>query len=66
VSGRGFRLREAVSFQVVLILDFVEMVREIPLGSGPVDRKERGKHSRRCQSSSAFEDVAFIDEFAQS
>jgi len=44
----------------VLILDFVELVREIPLGSGPDDRTERGKHSRRCQSSSAFEDMALL------
>jgi len=50
----------------VLIVDFMELVREIPLGSGPDDRTEKGKHSRRCQSSSAFEDNGFIDEFAQS
>ena len=37
-----------------LILDFMELVREIPLGSGPDDRTGRGKHSRRCQSSSAL------------
>jgi len=43
-----------------LILDFMELVREIPLGSGPDDRTERGKHSRRCQSSSAFEDMALL------
>ena len=42
------------------------LFKEIPLGSGPDDRMEKGKHSRRCQSSSAFEDMAFIDEFAQS
>ena len=36
------------------------MVREIPLGPGPDDRTERGKHSRRCQSSSAFEDMALL------
>jgi len=44
----------------VLILDFMELVREIPLGPGPGDRTERGKHSRRCQSSSAFEDMALL------
>jgi len=44
----------------VLILDFMELVREIPLGSGPDDTTERGKHSRRCQSSSAFEDMAVL------
>ena len=44
----------------MLILDFMELVREIPLGPGPDDRTERGKHSRCCQSSSAFEDVALL------
>jgi len=38
----------------------MELVREIPLGSRPDDRTERGKHSRRCQSSSAFEDMALL------
>jgi len=36
------------------------MVREIPLGPGPDDRTERGKHSRRCQSSCAFEGMALL------
>jgi len=44
----------------VLILDFMELVREIPLGPGHDDRTEWGKHSRRCQSSSAFEDMALL------
>ena len=38
----------------------MELVREIPLGPGPDDRTERGKHSRRCQSSSAFKDMALL------
>ena len=44
----------------MLILNFMELVREIPLGPGPDDRTERGKHSRRCQSSSAFECIALL------
>ena len=44
----------------VLILDFMELVREIPLGPRPDDRMERGKHSRRCQSSSAFEALLML------
>ena len=43
-----------------LILDFMELVREIPLGSGPDDRTGRGKHSRRCQSSSVFDGMALL------
>ena len=31
----------------VLILDIMELVREIPLGAGPDDIMQRGKHSRR-------------------
>jgi len=55
-SGFG-RLSDS---RYVLILDIMELVREIPLGSEPDDRTERGKHSRRCQSSSAFEDMALL------
>ena len=43
-----------------LILDFMELVREIPLGSGPDDRMGRGKHSRCFLSSSVFEDMALL------
>ena len=55
-SGFG-RLSDS---RYVLIHDFMELVREIPLGLGPDDRTERGKHSRHCQSSSAFEDMALL------
>ena len=55
-SGFG-RLSDS---RYVLILDIMELVREIPLGSEPDDRTERGKHSRCCQSSSAFEDMALL------
>ena len=54
------RLQRLSDSRCVLILDFMELVREIPLGFGPDDRMERGKHSRRCQSSSAFEDMALL------
>jgi len=45
---------------VLIFFDFMQLVREIPLCPGPDDRTERGKHSRRCQSSSAFEDMALL------
>ena len=44
----------------VLIHDFMELVREIPLGPRPDDSREKGKHSRRYQFSGAFEDRTLV------
>jgi len=55
-SGLG-RLSDS---RYALILDFMEVVKEIPFGPGPDDKTESGKHSKRCRSSSVFEDMALL------
>ena len=47
----------------VLILDLMEEVKETPCDRGPDERTERGKHTKRCQSNSEFEEMALLMSF---
>jgi len=38
----------------------MEEVKETPYDRGPDDRTERGKHTKRCQSSSTFEEITLL------
>jgi len=53
-TGRPFDSR------YVLILDLMEVVKETPCDRGPDERTERGKHTKRCQSNSEFEEMALL------
>jgi len=44
----------------VLILDLMEEVKDTPCDRGPDERTERGKHTKRCQSISEFEEMALL------
>ena len=55
-SGTG---RPADS-RYVLILVLMEEVKETPCDRGPDERTERGKHTKRCQSNSEFEEIALL------
>ena len=49
----------------VLILDLMEEVKETPCDRGPDERTERGKHTKRCQSNSEFEEIALLSPEAK-
>ena len=44
----------------MLILDLMEEVKEILCDWGPDEKPERGKHTKRCQSNSEFEEMALL------
>jgi len=57
---RGSRTGRPSDSRYVLILDLMEEVKETPCDRGPDERTERGKHTKRCQSNSEFEEMALL------
>ena len=55
-SGTG----RPADLRYVSILDLMEEVKETPCDRGPDERTEWGKHNKRCQSNSDFEEMALL------
>ena len=53
-TGRSFDTMYA------LIPDLMKEVKKTPCDWGPNERTDRGNHTKRCQSSSEFEEMTFL------
>ena len=60
LSRRSFRDGQAIWFKVCVNSSFDGRGQGDPLWSGPDDRTESRKHTKRCQSNSKFEEMALL------